>query len=182
MMIKNQINLNFGNYISKIFKTNILEIYSTINEMEIFINNKNLKNFMIFLKTNTVCLFNNIIDITAYDSINEKKRFNIVYLLLSPVFNERIRIELKTDEVTWIDTITQVFSGANWCEREVFDLFGIIFKNHSDLRRILTDYGFQGHPLRKDFPVTGFVEVRFDENSKTIVYNATSLAQEFKNQ
>lgn len=161
-------------------KNFILEVDFFSDELKILVPNKKIVFMTQFLKYHTHLLLNTIVDITAYDNISNKKRFGVIYLLLSTAWNKRIQIEIKTDEITWVPTITSIFSGANWCEREVFDLFGIIFENHPDLRRILTDYGFQGHPLRKDFPLTGFVEVRFDENSKSIVYNTTSLAQEFK--
>lgn len=161
-------------------KNFILEVDFFSDELKFLVPNKKIIFMTQFLKYHTYLLLNTIVDITAYDNISNKKRFGVIYLLLSTAWNKRIQIEIKTDEITWVPTITSVFSGANWCEREVFDLFGIIFENHLDLRRILTDYGFQGHPLRKDFPLTGFVEVRFDENSKSIVYNTTSLAQEFK--
>lgn len=172
--------VNAINNIKEFMPNSILEANYLSDELKIFVINKNISHLVKFLKYHTYLLLNNIIDITGYDNIAEKKRFGIIYTLLSTVWNKRIQLEIKADEVTWIPTITSSFSGANWCEREVFDLFGIVFENHPDLRRILTDYGFQGHPLRKDFPLTGFVEVRFDENSKSIVYNATSLSQEFK--
>ena len=172
--------LNTNILLQKTMQNFILEIDFFSDELKVLALNKKIVFFTQFLKYHTHFLLNTIIDITAYDNISNKKRFGVEYLLLSTVWNKRIAIEVKTDEVTWVPTITSVFAGANWCEREIFDLFGIIFEDHADLRRILTDYGFQGHPLRKDFPLTGFVEVRFDENSKSIVYNTTSLAQEFK--
>jgi len=133
------------------------------------------------LRDDPACEFVNIIDVTAVDWPSREKRFDVVYHFLSPTKNARIRVKIETDEATPIASITGVFPGANWFERETYDLYGVLFTGHPDLRRLLTDYGFQGHPLRKDFPLTGFVEVRWDDEQKRVVYDKVRLAQEFRN-
>lgn len=120
-------------------------------------------------------------DVCGVDWPAREKRFDVVYHLLSPTLNARVRIKLQTDEDTPVPSATRLFSGADWFEREAYDLYGILFTGHHDLRRILTDYGFEGHPLRKDFPMSGFVEVRYDETEKRVVYEPLKLAQEFRN-
>jgi NADH-quinone oxidoreductase subunit C len=133
-----------------------------------------------FLRDNSNCLFKMLVDITGVDYPDREKRFEVVYNLLSLRLNQRIRVKVATDEATPVPSATGVFSAANWYERETWDLFGVMFSDHPDLRRILTDYGFDGHPLRKDFPLTGFVEVRYDEAEKRVVYEPVRLAQEFR--
>jgi NADH-quinone oxidoreductase subunit C len=134
-----------------------------------------------FLRDDERCRFVNIVDITAVDLPSRDKRFDVVYHLLSPTRNARIRVKVETDEATPIASLIDVFPGANWYERETYDLYGVLFTGHPDMRRLLTDYGFQGHPLRKDFPLTGFVEVRWDDEQKRVVYDKVRLAQEFRN-
>lgn len=124
--------------------------------------------------------FISFIDVCGVDYPDREKRFDVVYHLLSPHQNTRVRIKLMTDDQEPVPSITSIFPGADWFEREAFDLYGILFSNHPDLRRILTDYGFDGHPLRKDFPTSGFVEVRYDEERKRVVYEPITLAQEFR--
>jgi NADH-quinone oxidoreductase subunit C len=136
---------------------------------------------MQFLRDDERCLFWSIIDITAVDWPGREKRFDVVYHLLSPRWNQRIRVKVETDEVTPVPSIISVYRGADWFEREAYDLYGVLFSGHPDLRRLLTDYGFEGHPLRKDFPLTGFVEVRWDDELKRVVYDPVRLAQEFRN-
>jgi NADH-quinone oxidoreductase subunit C len=136
---------------------------------------------MRFLRDDERCLFWNLIDITAVDWPSRERRFDVVYHLLSPKLNLRIRVKVQTDEVTPVPSIIPVFAGADWFERETYDLYGIAFTGHPDMRRILTDYGFDGHPLRKDFPLTGFVEVRYDDELKRVVYEPVRLNQEFRN-
>ncbi len=136
---------------------------------------------MRFLRDDPRCQFVCLIDITAVDWPSREKRFDLVYHLLSPKQNARIRIKAETDETTPVASIIPVFPGADWFEREVYDLYGIVFTGHPDMRRILTDYGFEGHPLRKDFPLTGFVEVRYDDELKRVVYEPVRLTQEFRN-
>jgi NADH-quinone oxidoreductase subunit C len=136
---------------------------------------------MLFLRDDPRCMFWNIVDITAVDWPGRERRFDVVYHLLSPKQNARIRVKIETGETTPVDSIIEVFPGADWFEREIFDLYGIAFTGHPDMRRLLTDYGFDGHPLRKDFPLTGFVEVRYDDELKRVVYAPVSLTQEFRN-
>jgi NADH-quinone oxidoreductase subunit C len=134
-----------------------------------------------FLKRDVQCQFISFIDICGADYPMREKRFDVVYHLLSPRQNMRIRVKVATDEDTPVPSATSVFPGADWFEREAYDLYGILFTGHPELRRILTDYGFEGHPLRKDFPVTGFVEVRYDDEVKRVVYEPVELKQEFRN-
>ncbi len=124
--------------------------------------------------------FVSFVDLCGADYPGREERFDVVYHLLSPKLNARIRIKVRTDEVTTVPSVVDVFPAANWFEREAYDLYGILFTGHPDLRRILTDYGFEGHPLRKDFPMTGFVEVRYDDEQKRVVYERVKLQQEFR--
>ncbi|POR55438.1 NADH-quinone oxidoreductase subunit C [Bosea psychrotolerans] len=125
--------------------------------------------------------FVNFTDIAGADYIEREKRFDVVYHLLSPRHNHRIRVKVQTDEATPVPSVIEIFPAANWYEREAYDFYGILFSGHPDLRRILTDYGFEGYPLRKDFPLTGFVEVRYDDEQKRVVYEPVKLNQEFRN-
>src|SRR5471030_2021471 len=134
-----------------------------------------------FLRDDPACQFICIIDVTAVDWPKRAQRFDVVYHLLSPRLNLRIRVKAATDEVTPVPSLIDVFHGVDWYERETFDLYGVLFTGHPDMRRLLTDYGFEGHPLRKDFPLTGFVEVRYDDEQKRVVYDKVRLAQEFRN-
>jgi NADH-quinone oxidoreductase subunit C len=133
-----------------------------------------------FLRDDPACQFVCIIDVTAVDWPGREQRFDVVYHLLSPRMNKRVRVKIMTDEVTPVASLVDVYSGANWYERETYDLYGVLFTGHPDMRRILTDYGFEGHPLRKDFPLTGFVEVRWDDEQKRVVYEKVNLNQEFR--
>lgn len=134
-----------------------------------------------FLRDDRQCQFVSFIDISGADYPARASRFDVVYHLLSPKQNLRIRVKVTTDEVTPVPSVTGVYPGADWFEREAYDLYGILFSGHPDLRRLLTDYGFEGHPLRKDFPLTGFVEVRYDDEMKRVVYEPVELKQEFRN-
>ncbi len=133
-----------------------------------------------FLRDDPKCLFKQLIDICGVDWPERPKRFDVVYNLLSLKLNQRIRLKVQTDETTPVPSAAPVYSAAGWFERETYDLYGVWFADHPDLRRILTDYGFEGHPLRKDFPLTGFVEVRWDDEQKRVVYEPVKLAQEFR--
>jgi len=136
--------------------------------------------FLQFLYADPQLRFVNLTDLCGVDWPQREKRFDVVYHLLSPTLNRRIRVKVMTDEETPVPSATPVFPGADWFEREAYDLYGILFSGHPDLRRILTDYGFSGHPLRKDFPLTGFVEVRYDDERKRVVYEPVRLAQQFR--
>lgn len=133
-----------------------------------------------FLRDDATCRFCCLIDISGVDYPEREKRFDVVYHLLSPYQNCRVRVKVATDEESPVPSAVEVFPAANWYEREVFDLYGVRFTGHPDLRRILTDYGFSGHPLRKDFPTTGYVEVRYDDEKKRVVYEPVKLVQEFR--
>ena len=134
-----------------------------------------------FLRDDPQCAFISFVDICGADYPGRAERFEVVYHLMSPVQNTRVRVKLRADEDSTVPSVTGVFIGADWFEREAYDLYGILFTGHPDLRRILTDYGFEGHPLRKDFPTTGFVEVRYDDEVKRVVYEPVELRQEFRN-
>jgi NADH-quinone oxidoreductase subunit C len=140
----------------------------------------NILRVLTFLRDDAECRFVSFIDITAADYPERGHRFDMVYHLLSPYKNSRIRVKLQVGEGDMVPSATPVFKAADWFEREVYDLYGIMFSGHPDLRRILTDYGFQGHPLRKDFPTTGYVEVRYDDELKRVVYEPVKLVQEFR--
>jgi NADH-quinone oxidoreductase subunit C len=133
------------------------------------------------LRDDERCRYVSIIDITAVDWPSRERRFDVVYHFLSPAHNRRIRVKIEVGETAAVSSIIDVFPGADWFEREAYDLYGVPFTGHPDMRRLLTDYGFEGHPLRKDFPLTGFVEVRWDEEQKRVVYDPVRLAQEFRN-
>ena len=154
-----------------------------INHKHICINieNENLLEVVLFLKNNNETKFKQLIDITAVDYPENEKRFKLVYLLLSHEFNSRILIDIFINENEIATSSTSVFPSSNWMEREVFDMYGIKFKDHPDLRRILTDYGFKGHPLRKDFPLTGHNEVRYSEDEKKVIYEPVKLEQNYRN-
>ena len=155
---------------------------SEINFKQLFVdvNVENLTSTILFLKTNDKCRFKQLIDITAVDYPGREKRFKIVYLLLSHENNLRIIINVHIDETVIVPSIAKIFPSANWMEREVFDMYGISFKDHPDLRRILTDYGFEGYPLRKDFPLTGHTEVRYSEAKKKVISEPVKLDQEYR--
>lgn len=149
-------------------------------ELTLDVAREDIINVLTFLRDDAKCRFEVLIDICGVDWPAREERFDVVYHLLSPRLNQRVRVKLKTDESTPVDSVIPVFSAANWFEREAYDLYGILFSGHPDLRRLLTDYGFQGHPLRKDFPLTGYVEVRYDDELKRVVYEPVELTQEFR--
>ena len=164
------------------------ELTTKINESKIkhgqlylTIDNEDLLDVISFLKTNKDTKFRQLIDITAVDYLESPKRFKIVYLFLSHEINQRIILNYFINENEVISSLTKIFPAANWMEREVFDMYGIKFKDHPDLRRILTDYGFEGYPLRKDFPLTGHNEVRYSEDEKKVIYESVKLEQDYRN-
>ena len=156
---------------------------SKISHSQIYINidSEDIVDVILFLKNNEKTKFRQLIDITAVDYPQNEKRFKMVYLFLSHEYNSRVILECYINEDEIVPTITNIFPAANWMEREVFDMYGIKFKNHPDLRRILTDYGFEGHPLRKDYPLTGHNEVRYSEDDKKVIYEPVKLEQNYRN-
>ena len=150
-------------------------------QLEIEIDKESLLDVVIFLKKNISTKFRQLIDITAVDYIGSENRFKMIYLFLSHEYNLRINITFSINEKEVVNSLTKIFPSANWMEREVFDMYGIKFNDHPDLRRILTDYGFSGHPLRKDFPITGHTEVRYSEEKKKVVYEPVKLEQNYRN-
>ena len=150
-------------------------------ELLIEIDQKDLVQVVQFLKSDEKCKFRQLIDIAGVDYPSDENRFELVYLFLSHEYNLRIKLSLRFEINQTIISLTKIFPSANWMEREVFDMYGIKFKNHPDLRRILTDYGFKGHPLRKDFPLTGFNEVRYSEKEKKVIYEPVKLEQNYRN-
>ena len=160
--------------------TTVKKSQINFNQLFIDVDIENLISVILFLKTNDKCRFKQLIDITAVDYPEKEKRFKMVYLLLSHQNNLRIIINTNIDEKENVPSITKIFPSANWMEREVFDMYGISFKDHPDLRKILTDYGFKGYPLRKDFPLTGHTEVRYSEDKKKVIYENVKLDQEYR--
>ena len=160
---------------NKVLKSSI-----DFEELTIETNSDDLIGVITFLKSNDNCSFRQLIDIAGVDYPADDKRFELVYLLLSHEFNSRIKISVKFEIGKKINSIVNIFPSANWMEREVFDMFGVEFHNHPDLRRILTDYNFEGYPLRKDFPLTGFKEVRYSEKDKKVIYEPVKLEQEYR--
>jgi NADH-quinone oxidoreductase subunit C len=152
----------------------------SFDELNINVVPSNIVGLIEFLKSDRGCRFSSLVDITAVDYPGREKRFEVVYHLLSMYENHRVRLRMSVREEDFVASIIEVHPSANWFEREIFDMFGILFTGHPDLRRLLTDYGFRGHPLRKDFPTTGYTELRYDEAEKRVVYEPVSLVQEYR--
>jgi len=167
-------------YIAAARASAVVEWHVAYGELNLTVAPNEIVGFVKFLRDDPRLLFVNITDICGVDWPSRERRFDVVYHLLSPRQNARIRLKVMTDEDTPVPSITPVFPGADWFEREAYDFYGILFTGHPDLRRILTDYGFEGYPLRKDFPLTGFVEVRYDDEQKRVVYEPVRLAQQFR--
>ena len=167
--------------VNSVLTTSIKKSEINFDQLFIEVDSENLISVILFLKTNEKCKFKQLVDITAVDYPQNEKRFKIVYLLLSHENNLRIIININIHEQTAIPSITKIFPSSNWMEREVFDMYGINFKDHPDLRRILTDYNFEGYPLRKDFPLTGHNEVRYSEDKKKVIYEPVKLEQNYRN-
>ncbi|XP_075401836.1 NADH dehydrogenase [ubiquinone] iron-sulfur protein 3, mitochondrial isoform X1 [Tenrec ecaudatus] len=171
----------FGEYVAEILPKYVQQVQvSCFDELEICIHPDGIIQVLTFLRDHTNAQFTSLADLTAVDIPTRQNRFEIVYNLLSLRFNSRIRVKTYTDELTPIESIVSVHKAANWYEREIWDMFGVFFANHPDLRRILTDYGFEGHPFRKDFPLSGYVELRYDDEVKRVVAEPVELAQEFR--
>ena len=169
-----------GEHIAGALGAAVLATEFAYGELTLTVARKSIVQVVTFLRDDPACRFISFIDVCGADYPARDERFQVIYHFLSPHLNQRIRVKLSTDEFTPVPSITGVFRGADWFERETYDLFGVMFSGHPDLRRILTDYGFDGHPLRKDFPMTGFVEVRYDESRKRVVYEPVRLLQEFR--
>ena len=172
---------DLGEYIAAKAGDSVSSWSVLLNELSIVTSRANLLALMKLLRDDSNCLFKAMIDVTAADYPERPERFEVVYNLLSISHNQRIRVKTSTDENTPVPSVVPLFNAAGWFEREVWDMFGVFFTDHPDLRRMLTDYGFEGHPLRKDFPLTGYVEVRYDEEQKRVVYEPVTLTQDFRN-
>jgi NADH-quinone oxidoreductase subunit C len=175
-----QVLKELGGYIRDTLGKSVVDVSVRLGQLTVEIERADVLKVLKFLRDDANCQFLTLLDVCGVDYPDDDERFEIVYHLLSMTHNNRIRVKLRTDEDTPVDSATGLFSAANWWEREVWDMFGVAFVNHPDLRRILTDYGFEGHPLRKDFPLTGYVEVRYDDEQKRIVYEPVKLTQEFR--
>nr|YP_010041675.1 NADH dehydrogenase subunit 9 [Cyanophora biloba]QPB15016.1 NADH dehydrogenase subunit 9 [Cyanophora biloba] len=180
-MTNNKTIKDFAILITALIPNFIKDVSIIHNELILIINNQDLKNVILFLKNHTYAQYKVLCDITAVDFIDREERFEVVYQLLSITYATRIRIKVLLNENQSTESISTLHSSANWYEREIWDLFGIFFMNHPDLRRILTDYGFEGHPLKKDFPLTGYLEVRYDGTIKQVVAEPVDITQEFRN-
>ncbi|MDX1710593.1 MAG: NADH-quinone oxidoreductase subunit C [Rhodovibrionaceae bacterium] len=171
---------DLGDYVSAALPEEVTRFEVARHELVVWVTRESIVRVLTFLRDDQNCQFKMLLDITAVDYPDEAERFEVVYNLLSHKHNQRIRVKLTTDEDTAVPSVTGVYSSAIWAERETWDLYGVFFSDHPDLRRLLTDYGFEGHPLRKDFPLTGYVEVRYDEDQKRVVYQPVKLVQEFR--
>ena len=167
-------------YVSSALSEDVLETEIVKDELIVRVSRPSVVKVLTFLRDDHNCSFKVLVDICGVDYPERDERFEVVYNLLSLTQNQRIRVKVTTDAPTPVPSATAVYSAAGWFERECWDLFGVYFSDHPDLRRILTDYGFEGHPLRKDFPLTGFVEVRYDDEAKRVVYEPVRLTQEFR--
>jgi len=161
--------------------TAVLQMTIDLGELSVLVPRTRIAEVLDTLRDDPVIAMNQLMDVCGVDYPERPERFEIVYSLLSLVHNMRMRIKIQTDELTPVPTSVGVFSSAGWFEREVWDMFGVMFSDHPDLRRILSDYGFEGHPLRKDFPLTGYVEVRYDPDQKRVVYESVTLPQDYRN-
>lgn len=171
---------DLGAYIAAALPQDVIDTQVASGELVVRARLTTLTKLLAFLRDDSNCLFKVLLDITAVDYPEREERFEVVYILLSLSQNQRIKVKLNVGEDVAVPTASTVFSSANWAERETWDMYGIYFSDHPDLRRILTDYGFEGHPLRKDFPLTGRVEVRYDETQKRVVYDPVKLTQDFR--
>ncbi|MCI0600634.1 MAG: NADH-quinone oxidoreductase subunit C [Beijerinckiaceae bacterium] len=170
----------FGEAIAAALPGAIAGISTDYGELSLTVESTRLVETVTYLRDDPSCLFVSFIDLTAVDYPARDKRFDVVTHLLSPKHNRRIRLKVAAGEAELVPSLTGLYPAANWFEREAYDLFGVVFAGHPDLRRLLTDYGFDGHPLRKDFPMTGYVEVRYDDEQKRVVYEPVKLTQEFR--
>lgn len=169
-----------GDVIAAKFGDDVLTVEVKLGELMVTVKRAAILAVLTALRDDPACSFEQLTDVTAVDYPDRIERFEVVYQLLSYKHNRRMRVKLTTDEDTPVPSAVSIYSAANWFERETWDMFGVFFDNHPDLRRILTDYGFEGHPFRKDFPLTGYVEVRYDEDQKRVVYEPVRLTQDFR--
>ena len=172
--------IDLGDYIDAANPDAVLGVEVAKGELVVSARADSIVKLLVFLRDDQNCQFKQLMDLTAVDYPDREARFDVVYNLLSLKHNQRVRIKTTAEEGAPVPSATSVFNSANWFEREVWDLFGIFFSDHPDLRRIMTDYGFEGHPLRKDFPLTGYVEVRYDADQKRVVYEPVKLTQEYR--
>ncbi|MBT3330438.1 MAG: NADH-quinone oxidoreductase subunit C [Rhodospirillaceae bacterium] len=169
-----------GQHIGAVLADQVIATSVVHGELMVTARAEHVLKVVTFLRDDPQCLFKVLIDICGVDFPERAKRFDVVYNLLSMVHNQRVRVKVEADEMSPVPSVTGLHNSANWFEREVWDMYGVMFEDHPDLRRLLTDYGFEGHPLRKDFPLTGYVEVRYDEERKRVVYEPVKLPQEFR--
>ncbi|MGA7303221.1 MAG: NADH-quinone oxidoreductase subunit C, partial [Rhodothermales bacterium] len=171
---------DLGDYIEAALSEAVIAVDLAGDELVVKVHRERIVRVLTFLRDDVNCQFKQLMDVCGADYPEREDRFEIVYNLLSLTHNQRIRVKLQTDARSPVPTVTGVFNSANWWERETWDMYGVYFRDHPDLRRILTDYGFEGHPLRKDFPLTGYVEVRYDDLEKRVVYEPVKLTQDFR--
>lgn len=169
-----------GDHVAASLPGVVMETSLAGGELTLRVERDRIVDVVTFLRDDEKCRFITITDVCGVDYPERAERLEVVYHLLSPTRNDRIRLKLRTDETTPVPSITSIFPGANWFEREAYDMLGVLFSGHPDLRRLLTDYGFEGHPLRKDFPMTGYVEVRYDDEEKRVKYEPVKLTQEYR--
>lgn len=171
---------DLGDYIEAALSEAVIAVDFAGDELVVTVHRERIVRVLTFLRDDVNCQFKQLMDVCGVDHPEREERFDVVYNLLSLTHNQRVRVKLQTDARSPVPTVTGVFNSANWWERETWDMYGVYFRDHPDLRRILTDYGFEGHPLRKDFPLTGYVEVRYDDLEKRVVYEPVKLTQDFR--
>ncbi len=180
MVVDEQALEDLGAHVARALENEVISTEIRLAELMVVVHGEQVVKVLTFLRDDALCQFKVLIDICGVDYPEREERFEVVYNLLSLRHNQRIRVKVKVDEEGVVPSATGVFNAANWFEREAWDLYGILFADHPDLRRLLTDYGFEGHPLRKDFPLTGYVEMRYDDEQKRVVYEPVKLTQEFR--
>lgn len=177
---KTEAVIELGEYLASKFSTEIVEKTVALGELSVVVDAQSITKVAKFVRDDANCLFKLCADVCGADYPDREKRFDVVYNLLSLKHNLRLRLKVQTDEETPVPSVSGIWPTANWFEREVWDMYGVFFTDHPDLRRILTDYGFEGHPLRKDFPLTGYVEMRYDDEQRRVIYEPVNLTQDFR--